>query len=221
MKNILIVEDIGETRKWLTDIALSAFQHAKIEQSTTMREGLTAVARQHYDLALIDLGLPDGSGLDILRALKAKSDESSEETMCIVTTVLGDDAHIVAALSAGAQGYLLKEQTSDMLTQQLKQLSQGVPALSPAIARRVMEHFRFTGPAGPSEGNLSDREQEVLALISRGMRNIDVANALNLTEHTVASHIKSIYRKLGINSRAEASWHAAQMGLGVGASKRQ
>ncbi|MAK63133.1 MAG: hypothetical protein CMF75_00070 [Maricaulis sp.] len=88
-----------------------------------------------------------------------------------------------------------------------------MPALSPSIARRIMEHFRFTGPAADPEEDLTNREKEVLGLIGRGHRNIDVAQALDLAESTVASHIKSIYRKLGISSRAEASWHATRMGL--------
>lgn len=126
---------------------------------------------------------------------------------------MGDDAHIVAALSAGAQGYLLKEQDAEMLVKQLKQVTEGLPALSPSIARRIMEHFRLIGPVAEPDGHLTAREQEVLALIGKGMRNVDVAVDLELAVNTVASHIKSIYRKLGINSRAEAAWHATQIGL--------
>src|SRR5690606_14126580 len=85
--------------------------------------------------------------------------------------------------------------------------------LSPAIARRIMEHFQLTGPAVTSEEGLTEREKEVLALISRGMRNVDVADQLALSGNTVATHIKSIYRKLGISSRAEASWYATMLGL--------
>ena len=135
-------------------------------------------------------------------------------TTAIVTTVMGDDAHIVAALSAGAEGYLLKETPPDLLHRQLVQLADGIPAISPSIARRIMEHFRFTGPAAEPDGELTAREKEVLTLIARGLRNSDVASALVLAESTVASHIKAIYRKLDIGSRAEASWHATRLGLG-------
>ncbi len=76
-----------------------------------------------------------------------------------------------------------------------------------------MDHFRYTGPVVDDETNLTAREREVLGLISRGLRNSDVAQQLTLSETTVASHLKSIYRKLGISSRAEASWHATRMGL--------
>lgn len=209
MNHILIVEDISETRNWLSDIASAAFPGCTIGVAGTMRGGMAEVARHDYDLALIDLGLPDGSGLEVLRNLRLVR----PQTVSVVTTVMGDDAHIVAALSAGADGYLLKEQPEDLLTRQLRQLAAGIPALTPSIARRIMEHFRYTGPADDPEDELTGRERDVLALIGRGLRNGEVADELGLAEGTVASHIKAIYRKLGISSRAEAAWHAARMGL--------
>jgi len=210
MNRVLIVEDVTETRRWLAEIVREAFADCDIAEAANMRAGIAAAAGGDYDLALIDLGLPDGSGLEVLRNLRLVR----PETICVVTTVIGDDTHIVAALAAGAQGYLLKEQPPEVLSRQLKQTAQGIPALSPSIARRIMEHFRFTGPAAP-EDDLTAREKEVLALIGRGMRNVEVAHALDLADSTVASYIKAIYRKLGISSRAEAAWHASRMGLGT------
>jgi len=209
MKEILIVEDIAETRRWLGEIASTAFPGCTISEARNMRAGISAVASKDFDLAMIDLGLPDGSGLDVLRNLRLVQPKAA----CIITTVMGEDSHIVAALSAGADGYLLKEQPEELLVQQLRQLAQGIPALTPSIASRIMDHFRYTGPAADPEDELSSREKEVLALIGRGLRNIEVAEDLDIAEGTVASHIKTIYRKLGISSRAEAAWHAARMGL--------
>lgn len=209
MTQILIVEDISETRRWLTEIVTAAFRDCEIHAAASMRSGIAQVAARDFDVALIDLGLPDGSGLDVLRNLRL----IRPQTVCVVTTVMGDDASIVGALSAGAQGYLLKEQPQHMLVRQLKQMSEGIPALSPSVARRIMEHFKRTGPVAPEEG-LTGREREVLGLIARGLRNGEVAETLAISENTVASYIKNIYRKLGISSRAEASWHAARLGLG-------
>jgi len=209
MKSVLIVEDVAETRRWLGGLVQEAFPEARLSEAATLRAGL-ALLHEPFDLALIDLGLPDGSGLDVLRALRGQQSGA----LCVVTTVMGDDASIVAALSSGADGYLLKEQPAEVLVRQLRQLSLGVPALSPAVARRIMEHFRLTGPAAQPEAELTQRETEVLGLIGRGMRNTEVAAALGLAETTVAGYIKAIYRKLGISSRAEASWHATRMGLG-------
>lgn len=208
MTRVLIVEDLSETRRWLAEIVTTAFPGCEIHEAASMRAGIGQVAARDFDVALIDLGLPDGSGLDVLRNLRLLR----PQTICVVTTVMGDDASIVGALSAGAQGYLLKEQPQDLLTRQLRQMAEGIPALSPSVARRIMEHFRRTGPAAPDD-DLTAREREVLGLIGRGLRNGEVAAQLTIAETTVAGYIKSIYRKLGISSRAEASWHAARLGL--------
>lgn len=208
MKRVLIVEDVAETRRWFCGIVAAAFPEAQILEVSTLRGALLAL-REDIDLVLIDLGLPDGNGLELLRGLRAQQ----RATLCVVTTALADDVTVIAALSAGADGYLLKEQVAEVLSRQLWQLSQGVPALSPSIARRIMEHFRLTGPAGQGEAGLTQRETEVLALIGRGMRNGEVAVTLGLSDYTVAGYIKAIYRKLGISSRAEASWHATRLGL--------
>ena len=209
MKQVLIVEDVPETRRWLADIVRAAFDDCVVREAATVAEARQAVGAERFNLALIDLGLPDGSGLDVLRNLR----ETDPSTLCVITTVVGDDSHIVAALSAGAQGYLLKQQAADQLRRQLMQLNDGIPALSPSIARRIMEHFRMTGPLSADDTGLSEREKQTLALIARGFRNADVAESLGIAESTVASHIKSIYRKLGISTRAEASWHATRLGL--------
>lgn len=210
MTRVLIVEDLRETRRWLTQIVGAAFPGAELYEAANLRAGIAQSAARDYDLALIDLGLPDGSGLDVLRNLRLLR----PETICIVTTVMGDDASIVGALAAGAQGYLLKEQPQDLLVRQLRQTAEGIPALSPSVARRIMEHFQRTGPAAP-EDELTARERDVLGLIGRGLRNGEVAETLGISEYTVSGYIKDIYRKLGISSRAEASWHATRMGLVV------
>ncbi len=210
MTRVLIVEDLNETLRWLSGIVTAAFPDATVHEASSQSAGLAQCARANYDLALIDLGLPDGSGLDVLRKLR----QTQPSAVCVVTTVMGDDASIVGALSAGAHGYLLKEQPRDLLVMQLEQVVAGIPALAPSVARRIMQHFQRTGPSAPDD-RLTVREREVLGLIGRGLRNVEVAQTLQLSENTIAGYIKDVYRKLGISSRAEASWHAARLGLGA------
>ncbi len=209
MKHALIVEDVPETREWLARVVVEAFPGCRVRSAGDVAGALLLADGADFDLALIDLGLPDGSGLDVLRYLGGKA----PATVSVITTVVGDDTHIVSALSAGAQGYLLKEQPAELLCRQLRQLAHGVPALSPSIARRIMEHFQRTGPVTEVDSDLSEREKQTLALIARGFRNSETAEQLGIAESTVASHIKAIYRKLGISSRAEAAWHATRLGL--------
>lgn len=208
-RRVLILEDLVETRRWLADIAKSALPDCEIVEADTLRAGRELCSANVFDLALVDIRLPDGSGLSLIRELRARD----ASTLCVVTTVMGEDAQIVAALSVGAQGYLLKDQPRDLLVRQLAQAMDGVPALSPPVARRIMEHFRLTGPTHEPDGELTPRESEVLGLIARGLRITDAARALGVADGTVATHIKSIYRKLGISTRAEAALHAARMGL--------
>lgn len=211
MKQILIVEDIAETRRWLAQIVQDIYPDATISLAETVRAA-TAFLGAPLDLALIDLGLPDGSGLDVLRMLH----RDSPAAIKVVTTVMGDDASIVAALSAGADGYLLKENERSIIARQLEQMSIGIPAISPSVARRIMAHFRHTGPTAEVEAQLTERETQVLGLIARGLRNSEVAGEMGIAQTTVAGYIKLIYRKLGIGSRAEAAWHANRLGLRQG-----
>ncbi|WP_010137921.1 response regulator [Oceanicola sp. S124] len=208
MRRALVLEDVPETRSWLCAIAREAFPGIEVTEAGSLRAGREALRREAPDLALIDLSLPDGTGLDLLAELR----QSHPEATCVIATVSADDANVVAALAAGAQGYLLKDHPAELLASQLRQISHGIPALSPVIARRIMTHFRNTGPVD-SAARLTPRESDVLALIARGLRNAEVAQNLEIAETTVAGYIKTIYRKLGISSRAEAAWHATRMGL--------
>lgn len=209
MKSILIVEDVQETRAWLVGAVKSAFAQCDIRQASDVRSALYEIKVQKFDLALIDLGLPDGLGTKVIEALCA----AQPNAMAIVATVMGDDASIISALSAGAKGYLLKDSPIDLFILQLTNLKNGLPALSPSIARRIVDHFRISAPDQQGESELTPRELEVLGLISKGLRNAEAAKMLGLMESTVASHIKSIYAKLGISSRAQAAIRAERLGL--------
>ena len=208
MKTVLIVEDLCETRRWLCDIVTSTFPGAAILEAACVSDA-NALKNHPIDLALIDLGLPDGDGVDVLRMFQAKESPAIK----VVTTVMGDDVSIVRALSAGADGYLLKENAPEVLAHQLAQLTHGLPAISPSVARRIMEHFSMTGPTMTQEARLTARETQVLGLIARGLKNAEVAVDMGISDYTVADYIKVIYRKLGIGSRAEAAWHANRLGL--------
>lgn len=173
--------------------------------------GRSAAAARNggHDLALINLALPDGLGLDVVRALR----QHNPQAMVVVATVMGDDASIIAAISAGAHGHLLKDSPADLFVTQLTQLRSGYPALSPSVARLMMQLFATTAFVPEDAALLTPRESEVLCLVARGVRNVEVAERLNLTPHTVAGYIRSVYGKLGISNRAEAARRAARLGL--------
>jgi DNA-binding NarL/FixJ family response regulator len=206
MQRALVVEDLPEVRRGLVRMLDAAFPGLPVDEASDLRAA-HACLREPYQLALIDLGLPDGCGLTLLRKLRAEQ----PDVLAVVTTIFADDEHVFAALAAGADGYLLKGQEPALMAQQLRQLEYGVPALSPAIARRILSHFRGSG--GASGASLTARETEVLSLIGRGLSRAEVARALAISANTVAKYLKDIYRKLNIGSRAEAALEARRLGL--------
>ena len=218
---ILIVEDIPATRQWLTTLAQSAFPDAGIYQAGDLRTARAWFDARGAELAqtaaLVDLGLPDGSGIDLIREVRS----SHPEVRLIVSTIYDDDAALMGAMAAGAHSYLLKDRSAEELVDLLRRAGRDEVALSPPKARRMLEHFRahaaFVTAGTASSANegaaLTARETEVLSVIGRGLTVGEAARALGISGQTVATHLKAVYRKLGISSRAEAALEAARRGL--------
>jgi DNA-binding NarL/FixJ family response regulator len=218
MKTILLLEDLPEIRAWLRKLVLQIFPGATISESSRIGDAIELVAAVKFDLALIDLGLPDGSGVDVVTRLR----DIQPDAQSVVVTIHDDDEHLFPALQAGAFGYILKEQPREMIAEQLQRISQGEPPLSPSIARRVMQHFSAKAkPAAPTMSpstaipniSLTDRESEVLLRVAKGYTLPEIGVQLGLSRHTIADYVKQIYRKLNVSSRAEAALEAQRLGL--------
>src|SRR6218665_1240905 len=137
MTNILLLEDLPEIRAWLKVLIKQVFPDAQIHEAARVHDALGLVSAIKFQLALVDLGLPDGSGVDVVAALR----EAQSECQSVVVTIHDDDEHLFPALQAAAFGYLLKEQSRELLVEQLQRMSQGEPPLSPSIARKVIAYF--------------------------------------------------------------------------------
>ncbi len=208
----LVVEDLPVINQWLTDMLYQAFPAITIQAASTLAQARTLIGRKTpFQLALIDLGLPDGSGVELIRELAS----AQPQALIIVVTIYDDDEHLFTALAAGAQGYILKDHPSEVFQQHLQQLQLGIPALSPSIARRMLAYFRRSDMAAEPQTftALTPRETEVLSCIGRGMRISQAAKTLHISEHTASGYVKDIYRKLNISSRAEAALEADRRGL--------
>lgn len=213
MKNILLLEDLPEIRAWLRKLVLQVFPDAQIAESARIADALALVTAVKFDLALVDLGLPDGSGVDVVTRLR----DVQPECQSVVVTIHDDDEHLFPALQAGAFGYILKEQARELITEQLQRISQGEPPLSPSIARRVMAYFANKAKprvdANLINVSLTDRESEVLLRVAKGYTLPEIGVQLGLSRHTIADYVKQIYRKLNVSSRAEAALEAQRLGL--------
>jgi len=219
----LIVEDQTDTRAWLVRTLGIAFDGIAISEAATFQAACDWIAAQPRafadpdanaprDIALIDIGLPDGNGIDLIRMLA----DGHPQILPIVTTIYDDDAHLFDAIAAGAKGYLLKDQHADTLVGYLHRIDAGEPPLSPSIAQRMLTHFAKRSVVDANvdaEAALTPRELDILRLLGRGLRVAEAARVLGLTPHTVAGYVKTVYRKLNISSRAEAAIEAMRRGL--------
>jgi DNA-binding NarL/FixJ family response regulator len=212
MNQILLLEDLPEIRAWLKTLVLQVFPGAQVSEASRVHDALGLVSAIPFQLALIDLGLPDGSGVDVVAALQ----KSQPEAQSVIVTIHDDDEHLFPALQAGAFGYILKEQARELIIEQLQRISSGEPPLSPSIARRVIAYF--AAQAKPQESlmphvQLTERESEVLLRVAKGFTLPEIGVQLSLSRHTIADYVKQIYRKLNVSSRAEAALEAQRLGL--------
>ena len=205
----LLVEDDGATRAYLLDALnrISALQ--PVNFAVDVASGMRALDRFRPKLLLVDLGLPDGEGTQLI-AMAAKMEPRPE---VLVISSLGDESHVVRALEAGASGYLLKDETPEAIGVAALKVLDGESPISPAIAVHLLKRFRPVAAPAPQEHPLSDREVDILKLIAKGLRHDEVADTLGLRYSTVVSYVRDIYRKLAVHSRTEALFEARQLGL--------
>lgn len=185
--------------------------------ASTRRAGLELLEQAACDVLVVDLGLPDGSGIDVIRAAGLKWPACA----VMVSTNFGDEQHVMRSIEAGAAGYLLKHAEPSGLAEEIRSIHRGGSPISPLIARQMLTRFRQLAPAqGGADGlppelraELSPREQEVLALIAKGFTTEEIAGLIGVSSHTVLTFIRRTYRKLKVNSRAEAIYEARVQGL--------
>jgi DNA-binding NarL/FixJ family response regulator len=213
--SVVLVEDDPPTRAHLAGSVRRDPRLHLAAEVASVAEGRAALAEHRPRVVLVDLGLPDGSGLDLIRA--AAGQDPAPDVMVI--SAFGDEKSVVAAIEAGAGGYLLKDGTETDVADSILRLAAGEAPISPAIAVHLIRRLRPPHepvPAGrpdDSEVALTDREMGVLQLVAKGLSYEEIGHVLELRYNTIASYIKGIYRKLAVRSRGEAVFEARQLGL--------
>jgi DNA-binding NarL/FixJ family response regulator len=213
--SVLIVEDEPEFLRRFSDAVTADPGLRLLAAVSTGRAGLAMLDAEPPDVMLIDLGLPDVPGVELIRHA------ARHHPACdvLVVTIFGDDEHVVASIEAGATGYLLKDANDARIAAGIHEIRSGGSPISPSIARRVLNRFRVAPAAPPTSAAatdatpLSERETEILRLVAKGLSFDTVGEVLSISPHTVVTHVKKIYRKLAVHSRGEAVYEAGQLGL--------
>ncbi|MFS2036160.1 response regulator [Polaromonas sp. CT11-55] len=190
--------------------------------ASTRAQGLQSLQSAPADVLLVDLGLPDGSGIDVIRAAHAQWPTCA----IMVCTAFGDEAHVLQSIEAGASGYLLKDSEPENMLHEIRSLHGGGSPISPLIARQILMRFRAAPSVAPAatpaaapiqaaseQAALSSREKEVLELITKGFTADEIARLMQVSQHTVQTYVRRIYSKLNVNSRAEAIYEARNQGI--------
>ena len=186
-----------------------------IGSATTRREADSLVSQFKFHTLLVDLDLPDGFGLELIR----RTAEKLPNVDIMVLAQANDDPHVVSAIESGATGYVLKSEIENNLISAIRLLAAGGSPVSPAVAKSVLRALRtynshsIEKPAAVQTNPLSERETEILQLLAKGMSFNEIGDILTISPHTVTAHIKKFYRKLQVHSRGEAVYEASQMGL--------
>lgn len=183
----------------------------------TRAEGLALLQSAPADVLLVDLGLPDGSGIDVIKAAALLWPSCS----IMVSTNFGDETHVMRSIESGAAGYLLKDSSPSRMIDEIRSIASGGSPISPIIARQILARFRTSAPVSTEEqppvedssALLSSREREVLDFISKGFTTQEIAKLMQLSHFTVRTFVRRIYSKLKVTSKAEALYEARTQGL--------
>lgn len=210
---VLLADDHALFRAGIASL-LRAWGMEVVGQASDGVEAIELARRLQPELVLMDIGMTPCNGLEATRVIKTEL----PEVKVIIVTVSEDDQDLFAAVKSGAEGYLLKGMSEEELGSTLEKISTGQPALSPALAVKILDEFarmarEETGKPPRPEDELTDREREVLRLVADGATNREIGSQLYISENTVSFHMKNILAKLHLKNRAQAAAFAIRAGL--------
>ncbi|TFC96848.1 MULTISPECIES: response regulator transcription factor [Cryobacterium] len=205
MIRVFVVDDHEIVRRGLADLIRAEADLEVVGEAATKRQAVARVAATRPDVAVLDLRLPDGSGIDACREIRSLD----FGVQCLIFTAFDDDEAGRAAVLAGASGYVLKDIRGERLIEAIRRVALGESLFIPRVAGRVAVSLGVRG-GGPAR-DLTTRELQVLELISRGLTNRQIGESLNLTEKTVKNYVSNLLSKLGMNHRTQAAVFGAEL----------
>ena len=207
---VFLLDDHEMVRRGIADLLAGEPGITVVGEAATAAEAVRRIPAARPQVALLDARLPDGSGIDVCRDLRA----SAPAVRCLILTSYDDDDAIFAAVMAGAAGYLLKEIRGTSLVDAIRQVATGRSLLDPAVTERLLARLREGEPSDPRLASLTDREREVLNLIADGLSNREIGSALFLSEKTVKNYVSGLFAKLGMQRRTQAAVYGADLRRG-------
>ena len=205
MIRVFLADDHEIVRRGIAQLLDAEDDFEVVGEAGTVRDALARIAATHPDVAVLDVRLPDGSGIELCRQVRS----SHPDTRCVILTAFDDDEASYAAVMAGASGYLIKDVRSGSLIEGIRRVGRGENLLPAAVSARVSEGLRR--PNLPAAPELSLRERQVLGLIADGHTNRQIGEQLGIAEKTVKNYVSGLLAKLGMERRTQAAVYGADL----------
>jgi two-component system response regulator DevR len=203
---LLVVDDHWLVRLGLTSLFANLRHFGVVAEADTAASAISAAREHKPDVVIMDVRLPDASGVDACRQIRSEN----PITRVVMLTSFADEDAVVAAILAGASGYLLKQSDPERLITAVETAAAGGSLLDPAVTDTVLRWMRGTASGGDSHSRLSEQERKILPLIAEGKTNREIGAELFLSEHTVKTYVSSLLKKLQLARRAEAAAYIAR-----------
>lgn len=207
---VFLLDDHEVVRRGLRDLIESHDDLEVVGDAGSAGMGLAGIAATSPDVAVLDVRLPDGNGVEVCREVRARH----PEVYCLMLTSFGDDEALFDAIMAGASGYLLKDVRGTDLVGAIRRVAAGDSLLDPTLTGKVLERLRKGDDEDPRLASLSDQERRILELIAEGMTNRQIAEQLHLAEKTIKNYVSNLLAKLGMQRRTEAAVFYTQIERG-------
>ena len=204
---VFLLDDHEIVRRGIADLLHAEPGITVVGEAGTAAEALRRIPATRPDVAVLDARLPDGSGIDVCREIRS----AAPQIRCLILTSYDDNDALFAAVMAGAAGYLLKEIRGNSLVDSIRQVAAGKSLLDPAVTEQLLIRLREGAPKDPRLASLSEREREVLGLITDGLTNKEIGEHLHLSEKTVKNYVSGLFAKLGMQRRTQAAVYGAEI----------
>ena len=204
---VFLLDDHEIVRRGLRELLEGEEDLAVVGEAGSAEEALGRIPATSPDVAVLDVRLPDGDGVEVCREIRSRHPQIN----CLIFTSFADDEALFAAILAGASGYVLKQVRGTDLIDAIRRVAAGQSLLDPAVTARVLERLRTPQAPADDLGNLSEQERRILELISEGLTNRQIGERMFLAEKTVKNYVSNVLLKLGMSRRSEAAAYAARL----------